>query len=77
MSLVCRGTAAYLSLKWTKEALLMAAYGKCRGLQALEGWWQFPSDLMQRTWRARWHLNERIPGSGGLTGAVEAFRLNR
>lgn len=37
MSLVCRGTVAYLSLKWTKEALLMAAYGECRGLRALEG----------------------------------------
>ena len=30
MSLVCRGTVAYLSPKWTKEALLMAAYGKCK-----------------------------------------------
>lgn len=31
MSLVCRGTVGYLSLKWTKEALLMAAYGKSGG----------------------------------------------
>lgn len=28
MNLVCLGTVEYLSLKWTKEVLLMAAYGK-------------------------------------------------
>lgn len=64
MSLVCLGTVGYLSLKWTKEALLTAAYGKRRRPRLRrEGG---PSDPLRRTRRARWRLKERTLGSEGL-----------
>lgn len=62
MSLVGLGTVGYLSLKWTKEALLMAAYGKRGGGPSSGG--KGSPDPVHRTQGSRWPLSECTLGSG-------------